>query len=1251
MEEDDKQNFYNDYQDENFGENLNKYEFWSNSTDKKKNYLYHEPSQLLLRNFISKNTIYEDVLLYHNLGVGKCHAKDTPIIMFDGSIKMVQDIVIGDKLMGDDSTSRTVLSLASGKDTMYKIIPEYGEDSFIVNKEHILCLKVDNYPKLSKKIFDDYKVEWIEDNVFYEKSFRKKNDAQKFLNIVNDYNNCEILEISVSDYLTLPKQLRSRLKGYKSGIKFPNKETPMDPYIVGYWLGRYLNSENNLSKTFCKRSKTNMRRNLKFHIIDEIFHRNLKNLDLFNEKYIPDIYKYNSIEKRKILLNGLLDYLQIYINKFTIKYNANMERLMSDIIYLVRSIGYNCYKNGNNLHIDKTNDLTYKFRVKQLNDDQYYGFTLDNNCRYLIGDFTVTHNTCTSISIAEGFKEWINNMGKKIFVLVKNKNIQKNFINEILSKCTNDEYIGKDEDVNKISRHINKYYQFMTYGTFTNRVLGIKQFELDEYGYKTNKVKRENGKIIRKPGKDSLSDMNNTVIIIDEVHNITNNDIYIALKQILSKSYNYRLVLLTATPIADNSKEIFEICNLLNIKDSKILPIRNKLLKETDDGKYYVTKTNPVYINNQILKGGIINVTEWGLERLSKLMYGKVSYLPANKFAFPQRNDIGDDLIPARVGTSQVVYCEMSDYQYSVYLDALEIDVRDDSNFDLTYTVSLIESHENIKENNVVMSQSSALYKNSSDASTMVYPNGLFGKNGFLENFKKGTGNNWEPRDKSILIGKNLEQYSSKLFSLLNNIESSPGNIFVYSNYVSYGGTSLIKQILLANGWKEFINVNKYSENKSFVIFEDNFNIEKRERLRKMFNSSENKYGKYIKLLIGSPVISEGITLKNVRQIHLLEPSWNMTRINQIIGRGIRNRSHEDLLPSERSVDVFKYVSIKTTNLDDNRKGLANFFIDREKYILSEEKDRANKVVERLLKTISFDCELTSNRRILDMDGKADCDYTKCDFTCLIKPKNNVSTTEEKTDKSTYNINITSFDKFDLHWVINKIRDLFHEYFIWNLDDLVYMIRSDNNANISDEIIWTALGHIIDNKILLHDMYEREGFLINRGNYYIFNPLDVDINSSIFTKMLDFSVDKNMYTLPQFMIKSNKFKKEDIIKKEEEKKTQEERLTEDDINYNNNIIQNNIIYGTFRKRGTIENPYGPTDSKFRIVDRRETADELQDMRKSKSGMWIESYFKNDLIEIANWFNIKDELPLEDLDKKQLSDKIQKHMIDNNLVLK
>ena len=74
---------------------------------------------------------------------GGCHSIDTPIRMYDGSIKMVQDVEVGEKLMGDDNTMRTVQELFRGTDDMYRILPIKGE-SFDVNKDHVLSLKFTN---------------------------------------------------------------------------------------------------------------------------------------------------------------------------------------------------------------------------------------------------------------------------------------------------------------------------------------------------------------------------------------------------------------------------------------------------------------------------------------------------------------------------------------------------------------------------------------------------------------------------------------------------------------------------------------------------------------------------------------------------------------------------------------------------------------------------------------------------------------------------------------------------------------------------------------------------------------------------------------------------------------------------------------------------------------------------------------------------------------------------------------------------
>jgi len=872
--------------------------------------------------------------------------------------------------------------------------------------------------------------------------------------------------------------------------------------------------------------------------------------------------------------------------------------------------------------------------------------------------------TATSISIAEGFKEYVANMGRKILVLVKNKNIETNFRNELLSAAVRDNVYARYDDeetrsilnINKTNRIINKTYDFTTYGSFVNRVLGLKQFEKDSLGRNTSKqLKDDKGKGLRKKPQDLLTNLNNRVIIIDEAHNVTNNDVYIALEKVLKNSYNYRLVLLTATPMYDNPKEIFEISNLLNMNNDHYIPsssLRNNLFK---DNINLVEKGESNYLQDSILKSGLISVTEKGKELLSRSMLGKVSYLESNKETFPEKRDIGDPLMESKIGTINVVYCNMSDYQYNIYKKALALDSYN-TNVEDIQEIDQNNADENIELEKQIngIAKSSSLYKNSSDASTMTFPNNTFGKDGFNEAFKEVKGKLILRDATQNIFTSELHIYSSKLKELLNNINNSPGNAFVYSNYVNQGGTSLIKQLLLANNYAEYGYSNK-NDKPTFILYDDTSSPEDRERLRKIFNNSENKDGKNIKVIIGSPVISEGITLKNVNQVHILEPSWNMSRINQIIGRAVRHHSHDDLPLNRRFVEIYKYCSIK------NNKKIR--FIDKEKYILSEEKDRSNKQIERLLKMIAFDCnintKLLTNKNNNEKNGLAECDYTNCNYTCVINDKKHI-------DKFTYNLYIDFFDQFDIELNTNLIKKLFKNYFIWSLDDIVNNIKY-TEPMISNESIYFSIKQLIDDKTLISDKYNRSGFLIQKGNYFIFNNVDIDINTSIFSKILDFSKNENQFTLSQYALKENINLKEvkkiettqEVTKiKKDKEEIEQIKLSENDILSNRNIIENNQIYGSYRKKPIGNQTFGLIDNTFRITDLRKNTKENEDKRKNVDGMAAKSYNKKSLkdiitflsINIKNYKNSKN-VDINSLTITQLIDIIERYMRDHNLILK
>jgi P4 family phage/plasmid primase-like protien len=402
-----------------------------------------------------------------------CHAKDTKIMMSDGSIKMVQDITIGDKLMGDDSTPRNVLELFQGKSKMYRISPIKG-DSFIVNEDHILSLKFTNlahHVKRSDSLVERWRVNWYELSndmskcpIRKSKSFKNEQDAIKYklYNLPEKaIKQGEIIDIKVKDLLQWNSwwHLKGNVNLYRPEIvNFEEKTLLIDPYMFGCWIGdghsdgpaittmdpeivKYFEENVPPNHTFKVRpgsAKSNGKARTygisfigkkRRYICDNYFTNALREYKVIGNKHIPEVYKCNSRENRLKLLAGILDTDGTYQAKmYQYCINQKNERIIDDIQYLVRSLGFACYKkriqakccnngkigtyyrlniSGNGIddipsllprkqaecRNKSKNVLLNSFKITPVEDDYYYGFELDANHRYLMEDFTVTHNS------------------------------------------------------------------------------------------------------------------------------------------------------------------------------------------------------------------------------------------------------------------------------------------------------------------------------------------------------------------------------------------------------------------------------------------------------------------------------------------------------------------------------------------------------------------------------------------------------------------------------------------------------------------------------------------------------------------------------------------------------------------------------------------------------------------------------------------------------------------------------------------
>jgi DNA mismatch repair protein MutS len=212
--------------------------------------LKHPIIESLGINYVPNDITLDDtkngMLVFGVNSSGKCLGRNTKVIMFDGSRKLAKDIIIGDKLMGDElKTFRTVLSTTKGEGQMYRIIPSRG-DEFICNAPHILSLKSSGYNSIQWDKKDNrYRVYWIFNHKLESKSFPIKNYKNKEICYLKatefkeslSSDDGKIIDISVEDYLKKPIRWRQNYYLYRVPVDYNYKSIDIDAHLLGFWLG------------------------------------------------------------------------------------------------------------------------------------------------------------------------------------------------------------------------------------------------------------------------------------------------------------------------------------------------------------------------------------------------------------------------------------------------------------------------------------------------------------------------------------------------------------------------------------------------------------------------------------------------------------------------------------------------------------------------------------------------------------------------------------------------------------------------------------------------------------------------------------------------------------------------------------------------------------------------------------------------------------------------------------------------------
>ena len=335
------------------------------------------PNQVQVhKEIVSNLNKYGTALVSAYPGFGKCLGYNTPVMMASGEIKMVQDIEKGEQVMGDDSTPRNVITTTKGKEEMFEIELENG-DLFRANKSHILSLKIPKHKTVEERDGLFY-VFHILNGSFVSSPHKTRAEAINYMETIEKDN---IWEPSLKEFIKLPEQYRKYFKLYKVPVKFNLLKINEVPYHLG-------NDMSNETDTM-----------VSWNYIRNIVWIQLEFLAGFIDSY-GEVNNQNLVIRHRS--KNLMKQIQYLCRSLGFDTNVLLFDMKEYILTVINSRDLSQIPTRK-LKLPKSKDNRpnmYNFTIKSIGNGDYYGFTLDGNRRFLLGDFTVTHNTATIIHVA-----------------------------------------------------------------------------------------------------------------------------------------------------------------------------------------------------------------------------------------------------------------------------------------------------------------------------------------------------------------------------------------------------------------------------------------------------------------------------------------------------------------------------------------------------------------------------------------------------------------------------------------------------------------------------------------------------------------------------------------------------------------------------------------------------------------------------------------------------------------------------------
>lgn len=485
----------------------------------------------------------------------------------------------------------------------------------------------------------------------------------------------------------------------------------------------------------------------------------------------------------------------------------------------------------------------------------------------------------------------------------------------------------------------------------------------------------------------------NGLLIIDEIQNLV-SDSGIRYKNLLKAIKYYfhpttRIILLTATPIYN---DVYELGLTINLLQPRIpFPDNKKKFYDMFIGKLLnnnkITELDKLQTKNDKQKSELrkhrktVEILNEEIDRCKKIKdpnkKKKLLKELTNKQKIENKQQISDIMMinkdlfeymcsgyvsyfkggnpkgfPKKI--TEYIYVEMNDNQKDTYIKILRSTLKtlERNSENLNYFVKC-------REISNILIPSTTFFLDSDSAKNEK----VQGKEDKIDNMIQEITN----EDEENIIDYVSTKFSSKFAEVIRNIEKEEygeGTHFVFSSFY-YSGVYSLGKILETMGWKDLTedldSINNKRSNKNFVIWSGSLNrrktkgekikdiTKKKDEFRRIvtdnFNDMVNIKGNKIKIIFGTTAIMEGIDFKHVKYVHILEPWWNDSRIEQVEARAIRWKSHADLNEDEQFVKIYKYYStIDKSNLIGVRNSFKKEIVEGDiaKQLINENLDKQN---------------------------------------------------------------------------------------------------------------------------------------------------------------------------------------------------------------------------------------------------------------------------------------------------------------------